>query len=245
MDAVLAVDPQHLPTLDARSFMLSAAGRIREGSQSRLAYAHRELLHAGIQFRLVYAYWLLGRLPEADRTADRALQLWPTHPGVWSARLWTLAFTGRAERALSHVQDVSRRPAAPPVYYEMLEAAMRALEGGGAREASRATRLLLAQVSQNPTASVNAVMILNGLGEPDRALDVAEAYLLERGPIIASVRWRPGQPSVNDQRRRKTTMLFLPVSAPMREDPRFRQLTEDVGLAAYWEKAGVTPDHEV
>jgi hypothetical protein len=61
--------------------------------------------------------------------------------------------------------------------------------------------------------------------------------------FIASVNWRPGQPSVNDQRRRKTNMLFIPVSAPMRSDPRFSSLTEDIGLAAYWDEAGVAPDH--
>ncbi len=85
-------------------------------------------------------------------------------------------------------------------------------------------------------------MILNGLGEIDRAFAVAEAYLLERGPLMASVRWRTGQVSINDQRRRKTNMLFVPVSAPMRADRRFLPLTKDVGLADYWARSGIVPD---
>ena len=58
---------------------------------------------------------------------------------------------------------------------------------------------------------------------------------------MASVRWRPGQVLVNDQRRRKTHMLFTPVAAPMRADVRFQDLMERVGISAYWRAAGVRP----
>jgi len=59
---------------------------------------------------------------------------------------------------------------------------------------------------------------------------------------MASVRWRAGQVAVNDQRRRKSHMLFVPVAQPMRADPRFGPFTERMGLATYWRQAGVTPD---
>ena len=49
--------------------------------------------------------------------------------------------------------------------------------------------------------------------------------------------------SINDQHRRKTNMLFVPVSANMRADPRFSRLTRDIGLADYWSRAQITPDH--
>lgn len=243
MKAVLAVDPGHLPTLDARDFMYTAVGRAREGSSSRLSYAPREPLHAGIQFKAVYAHWIMGQINEADRTAERALRLWPKHPGVWFARLWTLAFTGRAERAQAHLEDAAVRPNLPPWFLELLRVSLLALKTKERRDVSRATQAVLAAVSRGPSNSVNAIMILNGLGEIDKAFDVANAYLLERGPIIASLQWREGQVSVNDQRRRKTNMLFNPVGAPMRADPRFAKLTEDFGLAEYWRQANVVPDH--
>ncbi|MCY7281385.1 MAG: winged helix-turn-helix domain-containing protein, partial [Sphingomonas bacterium] len=91
MKAVLAVDPTHLPTRDRLDFMYAAVGRGREGSTDRIDVAARHPLHAGYQFKLVYSYWILGRIGEADRAADRALQLWPKHPGIWLSRLWTLA----------------------------------------------------------------------------------------------------------------------------------------------------------
>jgi len=37
-------------------------------------------------------------------------------------------------------------------------------------------------------------------------------------------------------------MLFLPVCAPLRAHPHFLRLCADMGLAAYWESAGITPD---
>lgn len=242
MKRVLAVDPEHLPTRDHLDFMYAAVGRGREGSTDRLDVAARDPLHAGYQYKLVYANWILGRIEEADRAADRALQLWPKHPGVWLSRLWTLAFTGRPERALAHVEDVAGQPDLPPPMLEALRASMIALATRLPRDVEQAATRVLGLIASGPSHSVSAVMILNGLGEIDRAFEVAEAYLLERGPLKASVRWRTGQVSINDQRRRKTNMLFVPISAAMRADGRFLPLTKDIGLADYWARSGTVPD---
>ena len=59
---------------------------------------------------------------------------------------------------------------------------------------------------------------------------------------LAAVQWRPGQPVVPDQRRRKTNMLFTPTAAPMQRDPRFMPLMQQMGLAEYWDRRGVVPD---
>ena len=242
MKAVLAVDPMHLPTRDHRDFMYAAVGRGREGSTDRIDVAARDPLHAGYQFKLVYSYWILGRIAEADRAADRALQLWPRHPGVWLSRLWTLAFTDRPERALAHVNDVAGRPDLPPPMIDALRVSMTALITRQRTDIDQAVAALMGLVTTGPVASVSAVMILNALGEIDRAFAVAEAYLLERGPLMASVRWRTGQVSINDEHRRKTNMLFVPISANMRADPRFLRLTDEIGLGDYWSRAAVTPD---
>lgn len=242
MRSVLAVDPQHLPTRDALDFMYVGVGRAREGALDRIAIVAKDPLNATYQHKLVYSLWILGRVGEADRAVDRALELWPKHPGIWFARLWTLAFTGRAERALAHIDDASARPDLPPPMIEPLRQAMIAIAGGRPADRSRATESVLRLVSAGPSMSINGVLILCGLGEIDRAFDVANGYLLERGPLLARLRWNPGDLSVNDQRRRKTSMLFVPVSAPMRQDPRFLDLTRDMGLADYWASAGVEPD---
>ena len=86
------------------------------------------------------------------------------------------------------------------------------------------------------------MMLLNLLGKIDEAFALAQAYYLERGPLLAAVEWRPGQPVVRGQRRRKTNMLFTPMSTTMQHDARFLPLMKDMGLADYWHRRGVRPD---
>lgn len=243
MNAVLEVAPSHVPTRDARAFFYVSVGRVRENMAERLAIAGAEPLNAVLLYRMVYAHWFMGQVAEADRAADRALQLWPRHPGAWFARLWVLAFTGRAERALIQLDDAAARPDLPPWMLQTLRVSATAIASRRPADIARAADRLLAEVIRSPSASINALLMLNGLGEVDRAFDVAHAYLLEEGPLIANVRWRPGQVLINDQRRRKTHMLFTPVAVAMRRDPRFPELAERVGLSGYWRSAGLAgPD---
>lgn len=243
MQQVLADHPQHLPTIDARDFLHSAVGRMREASHSRIAYGQLEPLHARFQYRLIYAHWNLGSISQADRVAERALQLWPMHPGVWFARLWTLAFTGRPERALAHLENEAGRPSMSDPFVQMLRRALLALTSRTPTDVALATEAMLAMLAGSASAAIHAIMTLSALGDLDRAFAVSEAYLLDRGPLIASVRWRSGEVSINDHRRRKTHMLFVPATAPMRGDSRFAQLTEQLGLAEYWRAASLVPDH--
>jgi tetratricopeptide (TPR) repeat protein len=242
MDAVLRVDPRHVPTRDAHAFFLVAVGRSRAGAQERLAYVADNPLHAGHLSRLVFAYWILGRIGDADRVADRAMQLWPQHPGIWLSRLWTLAFTGRAERALLHLNEPRGRPDFPPQLVNTLRTSMTALASRRPADIARAIDLLTADVVASQSGSVNAIMILCALGAIDRAFVVADAYLLERGPLIARITSQVREVTVKDQHRRKTNMLFVPVAAPMHADPKFHRLMDDIGLSQYWRDARVQPD---
>lgn len=242
MGSVLRLDPGNLAIRNRRSFMLVGVGRGREGSADRLLTAAREPLHAGQQYNLIYANWILGDIGAADRAADRALMLWPKHPGVWFARLWTLACTDRATRALAHVEDRAARPDLPLWLVEALRIAMTAMVTRRPADVAAAVAAVLSLVTRGPSNSVNAVVILCALGEIDRAFEVSKAYLLERGPLMASVRWRDGQVSINDQHRRKTNMLFIPIAQDMRADKRFLDLTAQIGLTSYWERARVVPD---
>lgn len=242
-DAVLAEHPGHLAMRDSRAFLLAAVGRIREGAQARLAPSGDADFDANHQYGLIYAHWFLGRIEEADRVASRAMQMWPRHPGVWLGRLWVLADTGRFDRALAQIDDTAARPPLPPAMFDALRAAMSAARGRQPDEIDRAVARVMLTVERSVAAVVNAMMLLNLMGATDQAFELARAYYLEQGPLIVATQSRPGQPIVPDQRRRKTNMLFTPMAAPMRRDPRFPALMEAMGLADYWRRRGVLPDY--
>lgn len=242
-DAVLAIDPGHVATRDVRAFFLNAVGRTREGSLDRIDLSRDHPLDAGLQYALIYAYWMLGRIGDADRAADRAMELWPRHSGVWLGRLWLYGCTGRFDRALAHVEDRSIRPALPPPLFAAISATIRAGMNGAAAARTDAIERIMASVAVTPAAVVSGMMLLHILEAVDESFALADAYYLERGPILAAMRWRPGQTIVHDQRRRKTNMLFVPAAKPMQQDSRFAPLMEAMGLADYWRQSRRLPEH--
>jgi hypothetical protein len=50
---------------------------------------------------------------------------------------------------------------------------------------------------------------------------------------------------VNDQRWRKTVMLFVPTTAALRSDGRFETLVQAIGLEDYWRRRGMQPDYRL
>ena len=241
-DAVLADAPEHVFVRDSRSFLLASAGLMRAGSEDRVSLADAQLDDASLRNRYIYALWFLDRVADANRVASDGLAMWPGHPGIWFAKLWLLAGTGRLDRAIAFVNDVAGRPPLPPPMFDGIGMALGAAASGRPEAIAAASDGLLTGVAQSVTAVVNAMMLFNVMGATDRAFDLAEAYYLEQGPIIAAMHWRPGQPNVPDQRRRKTNVLFTPVAASMQRDPRFMALMERIGLAQYWADRGVAPD---
>ena len=168
--------------------------------------------------------------------------MWPAHPGIWFGRLWVLAGTGRFERALAHINDPGPRPPLPQPMIETLRAGISAANSRRPADVETATKRIMAGVTHSVAAVVNAMMLLNLMRATDTAFELARAYYLEQGPIIAAMEWRPGQPIVPDQRRRKTNMLFTPTAAAMQKDPRFLPLMKEMGLVDYWNRRGVIPD---
>lgn len=241
-DGVIARHPDHIIVRDARAFFLGAVGRMKESGLAREAFADKAPLDANLQYRHVYAKWFLGEIAAADRIAARGLEIWPKHAGLWFARLWVLAGTDRIDRALAHLEDAASRPPMPAPVFDTIRLAFAASASGNPGEASAAAQRIMFGAQQNVAGVVSAIMLLNQIGALDEAFALSNAYYLEKGPFLAAVQWKPGEPSVPDQRRRKTNMLFTPTAQPMQRDPRFLPLVEEMGLAEYWDRSGSTPD---
>jgi DNA-binding winged helix-turn-helix (wHTH) protein/tetratricopeptide (TPR) repeat protein len=244
LEEVLQIDPDHLPTLDMLAFTMASMGQLAAHYPLRLRTLELDPLHAGYNFRAIYSHWMNGNLAAADRAGERGLDLWPRHLATWLGRCSLFSYTGRADRTLRMLADENVRPTVPQPLLQTLRTVATALASGQDTDRAAARAATLAAVERGgPLLAVGATMDLSALGDTAAALDVTEAYLLERGPLMTATAWRSGQPLHNDVRRRLTNHLFLPVTAPLRAEPRFAAVAEAAGLAAAWAEPGRFPDH--
>lgn len=240
---VLDQAPEDVIAMHDLGILEMATGRPSAAAALNDRLMELEPLAAGFHYKRTYLLWSIGRLAEMDRVADRAMQLWPRHPAIWFARFWSLAFTERPRQALQQLGDSSARPDLPAPVLATLHQTLRALADPGdeqAREAAVAANLEAAE--RGPAQSVAAIIQLAGLGAVNGAFKAAEGYLLRRGSISVGLHKTETDPSITDQHRRVTQMLFLPVAAGLRADPRFIRLCDEMGMAAYWNEAGLRPD---
>ncbi len=239
---VLAIDPENLFAMSGLSRILMSTGQVRACLEVLERQVAIDPLSPNLQFRRVYTLWSAGRLDDADATADRALQSWPRHPAVWFARLWTFAFTDRAERALMMLSDVAARPTMPLPAVQLLELSLKALASPVSPMATQAIAANAAAAVRGPGQAVSAIMVLSGLGAGSQALAVARGFLTQRGPVAVRQRHTALQASVTDQHHRMTMMLWIPATATLRAQSGFASLCEEMGMTAYWQAARVRPD---
>jgi DNA-binding winged helix-turn-helix (wHTH) protein len=231
--------PEQVDVIAALAMLMFAVGRATDAVAYSRRAAALEPLSPIFQYRLSYQVWTVNGVGEADRTIDRALQLWPEHPGVWYARFLIFAGSGRPEQASRMIDSATADQVLDPRTLECWHRTCRAMRTQARADAIAAGAAAMAAARESGSGCVNAILALNVLRDLDRAFIVSEGYLLRRGTLSTEI----GGPerTVNDQRWRKTQMLFIPATAPMRADPRFERLMADMGLAAYWRASGQTP----
>ena len=240
---VLADAPDNLAAQANLSLILVEVGRVGDGAAIVDRLVEREPLSPAFQYRHVYQLWARGRLREADQVADRALQLWPRHSGLWSSRFWTFALTGRASAALAMLDDASGGPDFPPALRTVLTLSAKALlPTRTASDIEAATAANVATARAGQFGAVSAILVLPLLGRTDAAYDIVQGYLLREGPMVGSLQRPAGQPAFNQQARRHTAPLWMPSAARLRADSRFLPLCKAIGLTDYWRQSGHGPD---
>ncbi len=240
----LTDDPNNIVARHDLAILEMATGRPSAAIPLVEALITQDRLAAIFHYKWIYHLWTRGELGEMDQVADRAMHLWPRHPAIWFARLWSLAFTGRPRQAAQQLEEDSHRPDLSAPALDTLRATLSSLcDPADEVRRQEAVRKNVAAAERGAAQSVGAIIHLAGLGALDEGFLVAESYFLRRGPLAAAVRKTPTDPSITDQHRRVTQMLFIPVTATMRSDPRFPDLCEQIGLARYWSTFAIVPDH--
>lgn len=188
------------------------------------------------------ALWNAGRLEEADRAAEEARSLYPSDPMIWARRYHMLQFGGHPQAAVTMLQETNKGA------QELDEADARELKIARALESRDAIQSQSVIDDQMRLARLGsgyareAILVANALGYLDEAFQVAEAYYFGRGFVVPD-RQTPTAIFYAPPNERHTRMLFDPVSGPMRADPRFPRLVDELGLERYWRDTGSQPDY--
>ena len=242
LQAITARDIACAPALHELAIVEMATGRVAEAKRLIDGLIAADPLAASYNYKSIWQHWSVGDLAQMDHVADRAIQLWPTHPAVWMARFWTLAHTGRAPAAFAMVEDDSARPPIPAPMLRLLHVVARGAASRDGREIGVAVETCRVAAERGPAQAVAALLALGLFDAVDEAFEVAYAYYERAGESPVPLRRMAGDASINDQHRRVTQPLFTPACASIRGDPRFTSLCERIGLAAYWRDASVGPD---
>lgn len=245
LQAVLAVDPDHLTALGELSLLYQSCGLCRRSLELNTRALAIDPVSPMLQYRQAMKHWVFGQQARSDLTIDRALQLWPQHPAVWNARMMLFTFTDRPQGARALLADTSvRRDWLRPGQRGLWDTVLRAIEQPAGAARAQAIALGRRAVAIGPGPAALLTMVMSHLGEIDHAFALAEAYLLRRGPLVPTLSGTREEVPISDIRWRETINLFTPATAAMRADPRFEALCDGLGMVEYWRTAGVTPDHK-
>jgi DNA-binding winged helix-turn-helix (wHTH) protein/TolB-like protein len=190
---------------------------------------------------------------EREQLLRRGLAADPTGWAAQSGYAMFLADTGRAQEALAlHQRALAAAPywaRGRAILARRLADAGRLEEGRG--EIERTARLwpddldvvrVQSELAAEAAPAAARSQLLDGRGAADPRLVVAALAKLgdTNGAFAAAERLRTAGDLFGYQDA--TSVLFAPVTAPLRRDQRFMPLAARLGLLAYWRRSGHWPD---
>lgn len=223
--AFLAEGLKHAPAYPslnvAQGLLLSEIGRPREG----LSYVRRgqtaDPLSPMKNFGNASYYAAVGLIDEARQQLRNSRRIWPDNPNV--GPFFTLFAVDFAEpdEGASIIEDLYAKDPRLAPQIALWRAYFRSLKCRC--ETHAAGERILAAFRAGDVDKALAFPALSRLGEVDMAFEAAG---------------RPGPGNRFYYRR----FLFMPQTAPMRQQARFIDLAGDLGLVDYWRSSGKWPE---
>ena len=225
--------PEHWLANGRLAILYYQVGRLVEGAELHLGVIARDPAIPGPYAFAAMALSKSGRIQDADALLKEASDRWPANPFVWYARYDHLLFSGRPASASALIMDPEARPSG------MNDAEVQPLlRLARAAETLRPADMEIAVRDQIDAAKADvewialAAPVFALLGRPDLTFASLDRYFLNRGTFGSSA-------PIGPHTRRYTDSLYAPSMKSLRSDPRLAQLTNAIGLDAYWSRAGM------
>lgn len=202
--------------------LLSSVGRLREALSFQLIARATDEWGPPKTAKLALTYASVGNLPAARGWLQKAIQRWPNHSAVRSARLNIAGFYEQPADALAIIDAID---AGTPqgenqtaIWRNFVQA--KAAHSGPARGAT--IQRIRKAADDGKISRETEITMLAGLGGTRQAIAAANLAL--------------------DHQQLDPRFLFTPVMRDVRRDPGFVGLASRMGLIRYWRETGKRPD---
>jgi tetratricopeptide (TPR) repeat protein len=234
---IIGIDPNNFGAISELVLLTQGTGFCRESYDWNERALAIEPLSPDILGRRAMKLWILGRPSEADKVVDQLRSLYPNDPWVGFVRFETYVFTGRI-RAAQAMLDSNAPGHGGTAETTVWRTCLAALDQRSAAAIAKAREACVHGALASPEFASQAVVIMSTLGDLNTAFDIANGLLLSEGPFV------PRETGHEAGWRISTQWMFTPPAAPLRADPRFLPLCDDVGITDYWRKRGRKPDYQ-